>query len=49
MTKEAFENWRFTINTQVKFRGEWSGITEVWFREGKIGIKETGQCPRLQK
>lgn len=42
MTKQEFENYRFSVTTQVKFRGEWSGITEVWFREGKIGVRETG-------
>lgn len=42
MTPNTFNNYSFTKNTQVKFRGEWSPITEVWFREGKIGVKNTG-------
>lgn len=42
MTKQQFENYQFSINTQVKFRGEWSPVNEVWFYEGKIGVKETG-------
>lgn len=42
MTKEQFENYQFSKNTEVKFRGEWSAVSEVWFEEGKIGVKETG-------
>lgn len=42
MTKETFETYRFGAKTEVKHRGEWSGINEVWFNEGKIGITETG-------
>lgn len=42
MTKEQFENYRFRKNTQVKFNGEWSEITEVWFREGLIGVVNSG-------
>lgn len=42
MTKQQFETYRFSINTQVLFNGYWSNITEVWFREGKIGIEVTG-------
>jgi hypothetical protein len=42
MSKYAFDTYRWSANTEVRFRGEWSPITEVWFREGKIGIKNTG-------
>lgn len=42
MTQKEFDNYRFGIKTLVKFHGEWSSITEVWFNEGKIGIKKTG-------
>ena len=42
MTEEQFNNYKFSINTQVMFRGEWSEITEVWFRERKIGHKKSG-------
>lgn len=42
MTNEEFNIYRFSVNTRVKFRDEWSPITEVWFDEGKIGVKTTG-------
>lgn len=42
MTKIQFDNYKFSISTEVKFRGEWTAITEVWFDDGKIGIKSTG-------
>jgi hypothetical protein len=40
MTRKQFENYKFSKNTQVKFKGQWSNITEVRFWEGKIGIKK---------
>jgi hypothetical protein len=42
MTKQQFDTYKFSKNTLVLFRGYWSDITEVWFREGKIGIEVTG-------
>lgn len=42
MNKEQFDTYKFSIKTQVLFREEWSPITEVWFDEGQIGIKNTG-------
>lgn len=42
MTINEFYKYKFSSITQVKFLGEWNGVTEVWFREGKIGLKESG-------
>lgn len=42
MTKQQFDNYRFSINTEVKYFDEWSGISEVWFRERLVGLKKTG-------
>ena len=42
MTKKEFDIYKYSINTQVKFRGEWQGITEVWFIERKIGLLGSG-------
>ena len=36
------ENYKFSVNTEVKFRGEWHKIREVWFYEKRIGIEDTG-------
>lgn len=41
MTKQEFETYRFSIKTLVKYKGEWSLISQVWFEEGLIGIKNT--------
>lgn len=40
--KEELEKYRFSVNTEVKYLGEWQKITEVWFLEEKIGLKESG-------
>lgn len=39
--KEELQNYKFGINTEVKFRGEWQKISEVWFIEEKIGLMDT--------
>ncbi len=39
--KEKLQEYRFSINTEVKFRGEWQKVSEVWFDEETIGLKET--------
>lgn len=40
--KEDLTNYRYGITTEVKFRGEWYHVHEVWFYERKIGLKESG-------
>lgn len=42
MNRDTFENFKYSINTQAKYNGEWEPITEVWFVEGKIGLKNSG-------
>lgn len=39
--REKLQNYRFSINTEVKFMGEWQKVDEVWFKEEKIGLRET--------
>lgn len=36
MTKEEFENYRFSIKTQVKVGGEWRKIESVLFDDGEV-------------
>ena len=43
MTKKEFEDYYWCSNTMVKVDGEWSGVNEVWFVEGMIGVKATGK------
>lgn len=38
MTQEQFDNYRFSVNTQVKNEGNWYKVTEVNFGEGYIGV-----------
>lgn len=40
--EEKLKDYRFSINTEVRFRGEWQFIDEVWFEEKKIGLRGTG-------
>lgn len=40
--EETLDTYRFSTNTEVKFRGEWQKLNEVWFREKKIGLKDSG-------
>jgi len=37
MTKEVFDNYRFSVNTEVYLDG-WIRVTEVDFEKGKIGV-----------
>lgn len=43
MNENQFNTYRFGINTEVLWNGEWQKLYEVWFEEGKIGLRETGQ------
>jgi hypothetical protein len=43
MREEQFNTYRFGINTEVLWNGEWQKLHEVWFEEGKVGLRETGQ------
>lgn len=36
--ENKLENYRYSINTEVKFKGEWQKVHEVWFVERKIGL-----------
>lgn len=38
MTKQEFDNYKFSVVTQVEFRGEWYNITEVNFGDRYIGL-----------
>lgn len=49
MTKEQFDNYRFTVNTQVNyFQDIWDKVTEVYFDKRWVGI-ERGQIIKYQK
>ncbi len=39
--KEKLINYRYGITTEVKFRGEWQRVHEVWFVEQKIGLVDS--------
>jgi hypothetical protein len=39
---EKLRNYRWGINTEVLYMGEWQKVREVWFEEEKIGLKESG-------
>ena len=41
MTKKSFDDYKFSIRTQVKFRGEWNDITEIRFDLCKVRIRST--------
>ena len=43
MTQKEFDEYRFSIHTQVNFCGEWYPIKEVWFDEGGVVAQEIGQ------
>ena len=47
MTKEQFERYRFSIETQAKFQGDWYRITEVDF-SGWIGM-ENGYYVKIEE
>lgn len=40
--ENKLRDYRYSKDTEVMYRGEWQNITEVWFREEKIGLKQTG-------
>ena len=40
--EDKLREYRYGVNTEVKFRGEWQPIVEDWFGEEKIGLKESG-------
>lgn len=42
MTKKRFDNYRFSINTQVMYYGEWVNVIEVYFDTRKVSIN-TGE------
>lgn len=39
MTQKEFDNYNFSIKTEINFRGEWYKITEVNFGIRFIGIE----------
>lgn len=40
MTTEQFDNYSFSINTEVKFlKDEWDKITEVDFARREVGVE----------
>jgi hypothetical protein len=40
MTKESFDNYKFSINTKVNFFEDvWDDVVEVDFEYRKIGVK----------
>lgn len=39
MTHSEFNNHRFSISTEVQFRGEWVRVIEVEFKEGWLGLE----------
>ena len=41
MTKKSFDDYKFSIRTQVKFLGEWNDIIEIRFDLGKVRIGST--------
>lgn len=43
MLIDIIENYDWNSTTEVKHEGEWTGITEVWFREKKVGLKNSGR------
>lgn len=40
MTKEDFDNYRFSINTRAKISGKWHKVTEVEFYDYYIGVDD---------
>ena len=38
MTIKDFDNYRFSIKTEIRFDGEWSPVTEVNFESRWVGI-----------
>ena len=48
MTKQEFDNYKFSVNTTVEYCGEMIGITEVEFRHKWVGIK-SGQILRYDE
>jgi len=39
ITREQFDNYKFSIKTEVRYRGQWDKITEVNFEERLIRLK----------
>jgi hypothetical protein len=39
--KTKLQNYSYSMYTEVKFRGDWQRISEVWFNEEKIGLSES--------
>ena len=49
MKKEQFDNYKFSINTEVKvLEGYWDKVTEVDFEDRTIGI-ERGQIYQINE
>jgi len=45
MTKQQFENYKFSINTQIKVNDRWQDVLQICFETGMIEPKSifTGQ------
>jgi hypothetical protein len=46
MTTEDFDNYRFSVNTEVNIGNVWEKVTEVYFNERWVAI-ERGQIYKL--
>lgn len=38
MTQEEFDSYKFSSKTKIKYKGEWRGVSEVWFDERRVGF-----------
>ena len=49
MTQEQFNNYRFSVNTEINyFEDVWDKVVEVDFEEGYVGI-ERGQIIKISE